>query len=306
MKEKYKKVLKVVILLVCFFGTVMLGTTVIVGFSDAEQYLRVYQNPLVVTATVTEYEDYDDDGDTDYRSYVTYYVDGIRYSRIKYESADRKEQLTPIGDQVVIEVNPEAPFETLDEMKISSFGSAIVMFIFVVPFFAYMCSVFIAERRSKDFSYIDEKEKIQKDALLTVWGRLRVILFLFLIIYSALLYFRYKVIYGNISLFILRTVVCVEIYCIIIAILQTIKIKRNEIAVRRAILVDKEISEGDESTSYFLYYECDGKIKKESTSCKLYNSSQMNETVYYIFINGKKKPLLYYNASGKAVTSSMF
>lgn len=41
---------------------------------DLEHYIRVYQNPMTVTATVIQHETHRDDGDTKYKSIISYTV----------------------------------------------------------------------------------------------------------------------------------------------------------------------------------------------------------------------------------------
>lgn len=76
----------VVALVVLVAIAVAMGVFLMKPLQASEHYLQVWKNPVTVTATVTDYDSYDDDGDTDYQSFISYDYNGVHYENIQYEN----------------------------------------------------------------------------------------------------------------------------------------------------------------------------------------------------------------------------
>ena len=137
---------------------------------EAEHYLQVYQNTVTVTATVTEHESYDDDGDRDYRSYISYDYNGVHYDNIRYENCGDREDLTAVGTVVNVQVSPKDPSQRIDHLKNNSKMLSFGLFMpALVLAFAYHS--LLKSRLSKALCGTPDAHTVQRDLKIMILGR---------------------------------------------------------------------------------------------------------------------------------------
>lgn len=139
-------------------------------FRDAEHYARVCDQPLTVTATVTDITATEDDGDTVYRVYVSYTVDGQFYDGIEYMETKAFTRLPGRGTSVKLQVSPEDPEETLNGLLDTASGLPVAVCYLALAVGALWGWV-VRSRRSKGILHAPDEETIQADLRLTVIGR---------------------------------------------------------------------------------------------------------------------------------------
>ncbi len=291
-------VLTLFILAILIFGTVMLCEYVIESFHYAEEYRRVCDNPIEADAVVYKHEEYDDDGDTYYRSFVKYEVSGKEYTS-KYEDEGRSGDLSPVGEVVSIKVSPENPGHILSNLKsdanILIFSGLIILTIVSIIYHFAVSSKLSKEQRA----HLDSTA-VRRDLLHTVTAKIKNILWLLYALFGAVLVWRYPMLFFTKTL--IFTAVCAVIWIICIA--NTIncckRINNNEYRMSLDKLINKRIVSSDDSDAYVLTYKSDtNNTWKVSVSRERYNREEEGNTAYAVYLNGKKKPILHYDKDGK-------
>ena len=297
-KRKTSKVVTKIFAVLFVVAVLVAGFWMVVrGFTALEHYSRVYKNPLVVTATVTSYGTYDDEGDTDYRSYVSYEVDGKKYEKIRYEDKDYRSDLNPIGTQVELKVSPEDPSSTISSLKSDTI--MLVGFFFVLSIAAALWNIGISNMRSKKNSAIPDTEVLEKDLKLTVLGRFSLAIWILVSVLLFVLVWRYPVIMP-------RWISVAAVVCLILWLISVFKAARDirlinnaEYEIRRDVLIDKNHDSSDGDT-YELTYKSQDKEWKTTVTKEVYHNTQKGDTVVAVHLPGKEKPLIHYDVSGDA------
>lgn len=117
---------------------------IILQIKDYNHYLRIKDNAIEVTATVTYHGTRTDSDEEDYYiSGISYTVDGIEYKNIQFEKSYRYSELTEIGEQVTVKVSPENPRILMKDLKSSVFLIWVLVVIlvsmFAVPWINFKC-----------------------------------------------------------------------------------------------------------------------------------------------------------------------
>lgn len=302
-KQTGKTALQVV--LIAIGGVLMLAAFAVVVFFVAvpvislEHYNRVYQNPLTVTATVTVHDDYDDEGDTDYRSYISYQAGGRSYSDIQFEDKDTASELTPIGTQLQVQVSPEDPGRLISELE----GEG-RMLIFSAPMLMYILSglagMLIRNRRSRGICGTPDRETIARDLKLTILGRMSHF-FWFLIGAGYLtMWWRYPAVYQKKTLIAAAVCGVTWLWCVFRDIRDDAKVRHQEFEVRRDELVQKEYIPDSEGDTYRLHYRSGERTWSRDVSERYYNSVSEGAKILAVYLPGEKKPSLHYDLDGNA------
>lgn len=289
-------VLAVIMIIPCLiFGL----AAVVIPAIHIEHYRRVYQNPLTVTATVTRHASYDDDGDTDYRSYISYTANGVDYTNISFEDEDTKAELTAVGEQVIVEVSPEDPTALISELK--SRGS---MLIFTLPICLILLTLLwgagIKSRRSKTLRGTPDRETIQKDALLTIYGRFSLPGWLLFCVGYLFLYWRYPTAVQTWVAFVAVASGVIWLWCVYAAIRDVKYVKNDAYKLHHDVLIRKEMKSGSDENIYKLYYKSAEKTWSRVTSEKYYYAAKEGAAVLAVYLPGKKEPILHYDTDGNA------
>ena len=288
-----------------FLGLLVVGAAlvgfyflVISPFLSLEHYLRVYQNPTTVLAIVDSHEEYDDDGDTDYRSYIKYTVGNNSY-RVQFEDKDKKSQLSSIGRLVNIPVSPEDPSKPLYDLEDNG-SFALLGAPLLAILLACIWSVVMQKQRS---SYLSAQDPaiLSRDILLTIFGRIRMFFFLcWPLLYGALLW-RYPMIFGEGTRNTAIVVSAIWVILLALALRDCYYVHRQEFGVHTDTLIDKEIISGDENDSYCLTYRsADGTTWNVNTSRSAYESAHIGDRVQAVYLRSHKKPIFHYNTNGEA------
>lgn len=288
-----------VLVMLAVFGA-MFWFMLIRPILSAEHYLQVYQNPVTVTATVTEHESYDDDGDWDYRSFISYDYNGTHYSNIQYEDCDDQENLTAVGTVVNVQVSPKDPSKQIDQLK--GAGKLLHIGLFLPAFaLAFVYHFLVNSRMSKDGLGTPDMETIQRDLKIHIldrpWGA---VLFLCGLGYG-LMYWRYFPLLGKIPLIIAGVSGVLWLWNLLIGIRDYRYVKLGEFQLHRDVLVNKEIKTDSEgSDSYHLYYQSADRKWDTTTNAENYRNAKIGYSVLAVYLKGQKKPTLHYNHQGNA------
>lgn len=295
------------VLLIALVALVMLAVFVAMFYflmikpvRSAEHYLQIYQNPVTVTATVTEHESYDDDGDWDYRSYISYDYDGVHYDNIQYEDCGEQEDLTAVGTVVNVQVSPKDPSKQIDQLK----GTGRLLYIgWIMPAFllGFVYHVLVNFRMSKDCLGTPDMDTVQRDLKIHIlsrfWGAFS---FLCMLGYG-LMYWRYSPLLGKIPLIIAGVCCPLWLWNLLIGIRDYRYVKLGEFQLHRDVLVNKEIKTDSEgSDSYHLYYQSADRKWDTTTNEENYQKAQIGSSVLAVYLKGKNKPTLHYDHRGNA------
>ncbi len=267
-------------------------------YLDIEEYRRVYNDPIEVVAVVYDYDSYDDDGDTDYRSYIKYEVSGKTYDA-KYEDKNKIDDLTPIGQEVKIKVSPENPANLITALK--SAGHAVWLSgLPVLLLISLLYKSLIYSKRSKITRAHLDNELVRKDLILTVIGRMRNALWLLFALFGGALVWRYPMLYDQKTLIFAAVSFTIWVVFLVMTIIDCRHINNNDYRISYDKLIDKNIVSGEDSDSYVLTYKSDiGVTWKVNVSLKRYNQENHGDIVHAVYLYRKQKPILHYDKYGK-------
>ena len=283
-----------ILAMVIFFAYMM----VISPFISAEHYISAASDPLTVTATVTKHDSYDDDGDTDYRSYVSYTVNGTQYINLKYEDKDNKSDLTALDKEVQLQVSRKDPSKQISRLK--NTGSGVAIFSPALALVLAMgWKAVLRGRRSKDVFCTPDNEQIKKDAKLSVIGRCGPAFWLLCGLLYGFISWRYISVTGE--WVIAAMIVCSVCFLwrLIVMLRDFGVVDREEFELRQDVLMGKEIRSGEDSDSYVLIYRSNGGTWEKYTNKKYYEQAKKGDAVQSVFLPNKRKPLLHYDSWGK-------
>ncbi len=278
---------------------VSIGVWSYISFNNLEHYRRVYQDPVTVTATVTKHSvDSDSDGDT-HKSHVTYIVDKVRYVDYTYESKSSESMLTPVGQQVEIQVSPEDPSVQINTLKVGIFGACICL-VSVALGLALLYGAVIRRMRSNILYAECRSDAIKRDLRLTVAAREGIPCMSLCLMFLILLYLRYPFVFVDSPLIAVAVIVFVVLLCIFFKTIRDLtRIKNDNYEIRRDILVDKKIeSDSEGGDSYVLYYESRGRKWHKTVSVKKYTLAEVGDCITAVYFKKSKKPVLHYNRIG--------
>ncbi len=285
---------KLVYFFLAFLGIASVWAAVTLLLS-AEHYVRVYEDPMTVTATVTHYSSYDDDGTTRYRSYISYTADKTIYKNIKYENESSTDRLTPVGKQIQVEISPEDPSTLVADLK-----NSIYTLLFMMPaaslFVAVLWKLILTCKKKIRVSTVPEPEIIKRDAKMTLIGGRTVSALLLISLSFVFIGLRYSMVISPLLCIIAALIFAVLFLFFLNKTVRNVKyINYDEYEVRHDVLVDKEISYTDESCSFLLHYQTNGGDKWSTTVTQsFYYSSNPGDVVISVFLPNKKKPLIHY------------
>lgn len=300
--SKASIIFAIVVGILLIFAPIMMIISAVDTLKDMEHYQRVYQDAITVTATVSAHDSYIDESedyvtDTDYRSYVSYVVDGKKYSHVEYEDKDTKDKLTPVGTQLELQVSPEDPSVLLISLK-----SGIVMLI-IASFLlsgglSTVYKTVISNKRSKEIHSTPDRETIQKDMKLSVQAQFGRPFWLLLLAFFIFLCLRYPAVVGNLGMLL----VAVSGVCWLIFMCITIRdykrIKNENYEIRRDVLIEKKCIPDSEGDTYKLIYRSGEKTWKKTTNKESYEKATEGDTVMSVYLPKKKQPLLHYDING--------
>jgi len=266
---------------------------------DMEHYRQVWQNPITVTAVVTDHKSYDDDDDTDYKSFVTYIYDNVCYKDAPYEDRDIQDALTPIGTTVTIQISPRDPSRQIAQLKGN--GRMVPLF-FTFLFFGLATLCKLAQRCSltRQSVGILDTETIQSDIKAKIRGRVLRPFLLFCWISYGFLYWQYSVLFGQYLL--IAAVVCGAgwLCCMYTTVRDYRCVENGDFEVRRDTLVEKKEQSDSDGTSYILVYENDERKWNSVVSKANYIRGEVGSTTQAAYLPGKKKPIVHYDPLGNA------
>lgn len=265
---------------------------------DAEEFNRVYANPLTVTATVKEYDSYDDDNDTDYRSYVEYEVNGTLYLT-KYEDKNTEEELTPIGEKVTLKVSPENPGRSLSDLVKSARNVPFIITITLIMLSLFLLPLMDRGRKSKE-NPLQNEEVLVKDIKSALLCRAENIALLLIGSAYAGLAVRYPLIYGKSMAVFAIALLAAWVICMARALHGCSLAKRGEYEIRCDKLVEKKYISGDESDTYRLIYSSNnGETWKVNVSKSRYEREAIGNNVHAVYLSDRDKPVLHYDGKGE-------
>ncbi len=302
-KKSMPLVLYTILIIVAVVSLFALGSFIVFtvkSILDAEHYCRVYEHPMEVVATVTDYDSYDDDDDTDYRSYVTYTVDGKTYQNVKFEDKDEIGDLTPIGQEVTIEVSPEDPSRLLSSLKNNSHFLIFSAFV-LSAVLAGLHKTLVGKKRSDDLIGTPDQDIIIRDMKLTIKSRFSHGFFLLVLLIFIFFNIRYSAVFADVIRIIAVVSGVIWLLCLVKAWREIRLAEKGEFELHRDVLVRKEISnDPDDSYKYRLHYRSGEKQWHHDTNEAKFNLAKEGDTVLTVYLPGKKKPLLHYDTTGDA------
>ena len=276
-----------------FYGLVLMPVM------NTEHYLQVWQNPAAVTATVTKHDSYDDEGDTDYESFITYVYDGVRYENMDYENCDTAAELTPIGTQITLQISPKDPTRQMEDLK----RSRLLLPLSVALASLLLTGVYIwLQRRSltKGCRGTPDTDMVQNDLKIKIRSRFMRPFLLLCVVGNCLVYWRYSVLQVNAAVTAASVCGLFWLWCMLTTIRDYRRVENENYQLRQDVLVDKKESSDSDSTYYHLYYQSGQRKWKASTSEKSYHKARIGDAVVAVYLPGKKKPILHYNHDGNA------
>ena len=247
----------------------------------AEEYRRVYDNVLSLTAIVTKHDSYWESGDehqsgeTRYRSYVSYVANGVRYTE-EYENESKEKYLTPVGEQVTIQVSPENPQRRVSEL----WGFSIAMPLILIPMSAFIAPVWrYMLRRRRNSCGTPDQETVERDLRLTVWGRYSLCFWLLLAAGWGIIYWRYQAVLGIWVLILAVIASAMWIWCLARVIRDLHNVTNQAYTQKRKT---KQVTE---------------QSAKDSNAA---TTLQKTQSTLEIYLPKRESPVLCYDINGKA------
>lgn len=304
LREKNKSPIKGVltavgILLAVVMMAVMVRFFVVKPIRAAEHYLQVWKKPVTVTATVTDYDSYDDDGDTDYRSYISYEYNGVRYQNLKYEAEDTKNALTPVGTEVNIKISPEDPSVRIDQLKNDGRGLYIGLGLCAL-ILAFLYNSLQKRRLTKELIGTPDSDTVQRDLKLKILGSGGCAFWPLSAVFYGVAAWRYSMLLGDGAWVVCGICCLLGVRKWVVTIRNCRRVESGEFELRHDVLVDKQEYHDTEGSSYTLYYQNDNRKWKLNTSRKNYERAEIGDTIVAVYLAGNKKPTIHYNHEGNA------
>ena len=252
----------------------------------------------MVTATVTDHGiSYDDEGNDDYTSSVSYEVNGVRYKDKHYETVNNKKALTPIGTKVQLEVSPEDPGILISTLK-NSYAALLFGIVSFSLLLTFEWKLILFRMRSADLLHAPDAETIQKDANLTVSGRFAPLFFLSLSVFGGLLLWRYSPLIPDWVDIVVLVCAAIGLWRLLVLVRDIRIVKNTDYEVRRDVLISKEITTSDDGDTYNLTYRSKDGTWSTTTSERNYNSIKKGDTIVAVYLPGKNHPLIHYDLEG--------
>lgn len=298
--KKNSKVLAIILcsILPVFMLVVALSPTIRI-LTDMEHYQRVYQNPITVTATVTNHDTKESDEDTDYLSYISYVVNGVQYKNVTYENKNKEAELTPVNTQIEVQVSPEDPSRLISDLK----SEALELFLWAIILSSIITiaySFLIKSRRSKEMQNTSDREVIERDMKLTVQSRFFRPLSLLLLVFFVFLLLRYPVILKKEAFIAVAICAVFWLWSMYTTIRDYRYIKNENYEIRRDVLIEKKYIPDSDGDVYKLKYSSDEKTWTTNTDKKTYEKIKEGDIISAVYLPKKKKPLLHYDINGTA------
>lgn len=273
---------------------------VVQPFADLEHCRQVWQQPVTVLAIVSDHKSYDDEGDTDYRSYISYTYNNVHYENIRFEDKDDKEDLTSQGTLVTIQVSPKDPKKLIQQLKRNSAVVPVSIAILLAGLTA-IYTLIQHNRLSRICLGTPDRETVKKDIKIKIRSRfLRPYLLLCGIGYS-FLYWRYCVVLNQTPL--ILAIICGAgwLCCIYATIRDYRHAENDDFELRRDLLVDKqESTDSDGDTTYSLYYKSGEQTWHTNVNATIYSHAKIGQTIVAAYLPSKKKPIIHYDSLGNA------
>jgi len=267
---------------------------VLTPFSDMEHYIRVRENPVTVTATVTQHKIHTDDDDTEYRSYITYTYDGVRYSNMSYENKSKKANLTPVGTKLSIQVSPEDPSQQIAKLKKGSMGVNIsVVMAALILAVGYTLAQKIG--LTKKGSDAPDQETIRNDLKIKVRSRLMRPFLMLCGVGFGLLDWRYSAVLGQLPLGLAAACAAGWLYCLYTTTRDYRRVENDEFELRQDVLTNKWESSDSDGTTYTLVYKSNEQTWQTTVNAKIYCRAAIGDMILAAYFPGKKRPVIYYN-----------
>lgn len=278
---------------------VMFIALLVIPIQNAEHYLQVWENPAVVTAVVTKHDSYDDDGDTDYESFVSYAYDGKIYRNMEYEDRDNEKDLTTLGTEVSLAISPKDPKKQVEQLRKNARG-LYAGGIFIPLLLVLVYHFLLRKKLTKGCHGIPDSDTVMHDIKIKIATRFFRTAMLMIGVTLGVFYWLYGLILGKASGVI--ALVCMTLW--IIGLLRAIRdyrqAEQGDFELSRDVLVEKkEISDSD-GDSYYLHYQNGDRKWKTGTSFTNYNRAKVGAAVVAVYLPGHRKPIVHYNHEGDA------
>ena len=278
---------------------VILMGAVVRDFLTAEHYRRVYRDPITVTATVTKHDMESDSEDTSYYSYISYTVDGNTYHNVQYERVNNQDARTPLGQEVTVQVSPEAPGTLLQSLK-QPF-SLYAEFFFLSLMASWAITSFRKRRLSTGVYSMPGSDTVTSDLMVTVRARTCRVLWLLMLVVTGVLYWRYPMMYKGGYLVAGAVYGLFWLLCMFSAIQDAKRVQNGDYTVQRDILVRKEKYEDDDcNTHYRLHYAAGGRTWSRDVTWQEYQRASEGSSVRSVYLAGGRRPVLHYTPDGSA------
>ena len=293
------KMLRTVFVVVVVNLAVIFACAFVEMITDMEQYKRVYRTPLLVQATVSYYEEYDDGDDENACSYVTYTVNGMTYTDVLYEEKDTVAALTPIGRTVTVSISPEDPSRTMADLAESG-ELALVFGAILLLGAAGLWSRLLRSRRSKNVVGVPEPSALQRDVQLTVYGRFWLAFWLLFSGLCVTFLLRYPMLFGHGTRITLGIGVAFFLMCAYRAWRDLSCLTIEDYEVRRDVLERKEKDCDSDGTTYTLHYRSGDGLWTTTVSKRRFDDAHEGDLVLSVYLRGKRRPILHYDCRGVA------
>lgn len=298
---------KILASIAIIFGVCMIAGVFVVMFvallvlpiRDAEHYLQVWENPAVVTAVVTKHGSYDDDGDTDYASFVSYTYDGKVYRNMEYEDRDQEKDLTPLGTEVSLAISPKDPEKQVEQLRKNArslYAGGIIIPLLLVLVYHFL----LRKKLTKRCPGTPDPDTLLHDIKIKIATRFFRTAMLLIAVAMGIFHWCYGLVLG-------KGVGGIALVCMVLwipgllrAIREYRQAEQGDYELSRDTLVEKkEISSADDS-SYYLYYQNGDRKWKVSTTFTNYCRAKVGSAVVAVYLTGHAKPIVHYSHEGDA------
>ena len=281
------------IVVASFIVTFRLGETL-------ERYRVAAEDPLMVDAVITHYREYDDEGDLDYYSYVAYTVDGVEYTGIRYQHAETKDDLLPIGMVVTFAVSSEEPVQTLSSLKTTG-ALFYCMLATCCVFLSFGWQLLWRWGRSRGNDDSTVRKNVHRDLRMTILGREGLPFFALAGLAELVAALRFDQCTGSWIWVVTGFFLSMALWMGIVMLRDLGRLWREEYCLETGVLFQKETKKNmDNKSYYYLNFRSDSRQWHTPVKKKYYEWAQEGNRVWVVYMDGHTKPILHYDMLGNA------
>lgn len=300
MKNRVLRFISVFMIALFCFGVVMCFLSAIGGIAGCEEYARIYDHPITVTATVHRHDSFlDSDDDLQFTSYIKYEVQGRTYSDVQYEKTRNESQLSAIGTQFTVSVHPENPGVLME--NVASGFMTLISGLICLLFISLLVSKIHRRNLTRNHHACVDRQTAARDLHIAIRSRIPRIFWFLSTVYLTALILRYPMIFQGVYPALDLLFAVFWGYSLITCIRDSLHVRRDNFRIQRDTLSHKEEgTDSDGDPVYTLHYVGEDRSWSKSVGSDEFNRTPEGHTLQAVYLPKNSRPTIHYE-NGNAV-----